>query len=185
MKIPKSTFSKRIFTTLVVITQIFYFSIEAYGKIQDNSNFTNDPACAWVITVDGFVPAYFDKGRNAYAINTVKQATDEWAAATCTFQQKSGTYEVIFTSLLETDGECSYKLFIDNEMVLSFKNPRIYGTDKKEYAPHEINVEKVKIDKGAEIRVEFLSNSNGLVPEGDAYGYARARWREIKFILKE
>jgi hypothetical protein len=90
---------------------------------------------------------------------------------------------VIFTSLQETDGECSYKLFIDEVEILSFQNPRIYGTATEEYAPYVIEVKHATIKQGAQIRVEFLSNSNGLVPEGDAFGYARARWRDIKFIL--
>jgi len=86
---------------------------------------------------------------------------------------------------METDGECSYRLFIDNQLILSFKNPRIYGTDTTEYAPYLKEIQDVMIKKGSIIRVEFLSNSNGLVPENNAFGYARARWQEIQFILQE
>ena len=140
-----------------------------------------EDSITWDLEIEGYVKAYYDEGRNAYAINTVKQPTDKWAAATTALNLMGGIYDIEFTSLLESDGECSYRLYIDDKEVLSFKNPKIFETEIEEYAPHTEVVKNVKIKNAATIRVEFLSNSNGLVPEGDAFGYARARWRDVKF----
>lgn len=136
----------------------------------------------WNMKVDGYSEAYFDRGRKAFAVNTVKQPTDKWAAATKEFEGKKGTYTVVFTALQELDGECSYKLFIDDKEILSFTNPKIHGTDKKDYTPHKVTVKGVEIAKKAKIRVEFLPDSNGLVPEKGAFAFARARWQDIEFI---
>lgn len=137
----------------------------------------------WNLNVKGFSPAYYDKVREAIGINTVEQPTDQWAAATTSFEHPSGVYTIRFTSLLESDGECSYILRIGGKNVLGFQNPSIYGEDIEEYAPHEEEVKHVTIEAGSLIQVEFLPHSNGLVPEGDGFGFARARWKStVEFI---
>jgi hypothetical protein len=137
----------------------------------------------WNLKINGFSPAYYDKVRDAIAINTVEQPTDQWAAATTSFELPTGIYTIRFTSLLESDGECSYILKIGSKKVMDFQNPSIYGKDIEEYAPHVEEVKGVAIEKGMFIQVEFLPHSNGLVPEGDGFGFARARWRSnIEFI---
>lgn len=140
----------------------------------------------WNLQVEGFSPAYYDKVRDAIAINTVAQPTDRWGAASSSFKLPSGRYTIRFTSLLESDGECTYIVKIRGNKVLEFQNPRIYGKDIEEYASHVKVIENVDIDKGSRIQVEFLPHSNGLVPEGDGYGYARARWKsDLEFILED
>ncbi|MDW7691578.1 hypothetical protein R9C00_17475 [Flammeovirgaceae bacterium SG7u.111] len=179
---------KNSYLSLVIVLALFLSSCSK--KAEESADLPEETAptevaeeqdSEWTIAVEGFVPAYFDKGRKAYAINTVEQTPDKWAAATKIFEQEDGVYDMTLTTLLETDGECSYKVFVDDEKVLSVTNPRIHGTDTEEYAPIEHIVEKVSMKKGSQIRVEFLSSSNGLVPEGDAFGYARARWTGLAF----
>jgi hypothetical protein len=150
------------------------------------SKFLRDPE-KWDLAVEGFSPAYYDKVREAIAVNTVEQPTDQWAAATTLFEQPSGVYNIRFTSLLESDGECTFILKIGGKKVLDFQNPKIYGEAIEEYAPYEKEVNNVSVEHGSMIRVEFLPHSNGLVPEGDGFGFARARWKSnIEFIpLKE
>lgn len=152
---------------------------------QNYPNFTgvNQETEKWNLTVDGFSDAYFDRARGAIAVNTIEQPTDRWAAASTLFKQPSGRYTLRFTSLLESDGESYYKVFIDDKLVLEFQNPIIYGKDIAEYAPHVVEVMDVVMVRGGKIQVEFLPHSNGLVPEGDGFGYARARWsNNIEFI---
>lgn len=140
----------------------------------------------WDLAVEGFSPAYFDKVREAIAVNTLEQPTDQWAAATSSFEHPSGVYTIRFTSLLESDGECFYTLIIGSSKVLAFQNPSIYGKDIEEYAPHVTEVKDIAIEKGSLIQVEFLPHSNGLVPEGDGFGFARARWKShIEFIPRK
>ena len=136
----------------------------------------------WDLNVSGFeANGYIDAGRNAIGINTVQQPTDKWAAAKGTFKGETGTYDVIFTSLLESDGECSYRVKIDGALVMEYTNPRINGTSIAEYSAYRVGKKGYTINAGAIIQIEFLSNSNELVPEGDAFGYARARWSSISF----
>ena len=134
------------------------------------------------LNVSGFdAKGSLDAGRNAIQINTTQQPTDKWAAATATFQGESGTYDIVFTSLLETDGECSYRIKVDGNQVGEFQNIRIHGTTVAEYSEYKAGMKGISINKGATIQVEFISNSNKLVPEGTAFGYARARWRGVSF----
>jgi hypothetical protein len=117
---------------------------------------TEDNPHQWNLNVQGFSPAYYDQQRNAIAINTVEHSPEKWAAATKTFQGKSGVYTIRITSLLETDGESSYVMKIDGKKVMEFKNPRIYGKNIEEYYPHVISVNDIKVKKGSLIQVEFL-----------------------------
>ena len=138
----------------------------------------------WNLSVPGFVSGYYDQGNKAFAINTIQQPVDKWAAAQQVFEGKKGVYTVNFRSLLETDGECSYKVLVNGKEIISFKNPRIHGTQTKEYTAHLVKAEDISLKKGDSIEVRYLSNSNGLVPENNAFGYARARWQEIEFTKK-
>lgn len=168
----------------IIIYDTAKYQLDEVKKLIDpNQKKIGEWLAFWDIKVDGYSPAYYDADRDAIAINTVKEATDKPAAATHSFHSKDGIYNITFNSLLETDGECSYKVFIGDTKVLSFTNPRIHGTDIKEYAIHKEKVENVQINRGDVIKVEFLPNSNGLVPEGDAFGFARARWTNMEFEL--
>lgn len=156
-----------------------------FSDPRNNPNFigVNQEPEKWNLTVDGFSDAYFDRVRGAIAVNTVEQPTDKWAAAYTLFKQPTGRYTIRFTSLMESDGESSYRVLIDDKQVLEFQNPSIYGKNIPEYAPHMLEVRNVDVKSGSKIQVEFLPHSNGLVPEGDGFGYARARWsNHIEFI---
>lgn len=129
--------------------------------------------------VSGYAPAYYHKAKKAMAVNSVK-FPDQWAAAEMIFPLEEGTYDVTFTSLLETDGESSYKIFIDGEKVGEFQNME---TDN-DYVPYERTWKKVEIKKGSILSVEFISHSNGEVPEGGGFAYARGRWTQLAFTKR-
>lgn len=170
----------------IVFYDTLKFELDSVKVMLDPGSLNvDDTISRWKYDIDGFIPAYYDKDRKAFAINTVKQPADQWAAAEHTFHRKNGLYTITFTSLLESDGECDYKLLVDGKEYMACKNPRIHGTSTKEYAPHVVTVESVPINRGSVVQVQFRSHSNALVPEGDGFGYARARWREPKFKLKK
>ena len=128
--------------------------------------------------------AYAAKGtvestKNAIQINKVNEPKDEWATAKATYTGEAGTYDLVLTTLLESDGECFYKVFVNDEEKISFQNKRIHGTSINEYAPYMVGMKNVNIPANASIRVDFKSNSNQLVAEGDGFGYARARWKSL------
>lgn len=170
------------------VDKIIFFDTLSYKMddikkiIDPESMKVDETPLKWNMKVEGFVPAYYDGGNKAFAINTIKEPTDKWAAATQVFKGKKGKYTVNFTSLCELDGECSYKVFIDGKEIISTTNPRIHGTNKVDYTPNVVSVKDVKLKTGSIVKVEFLSHSNKLVPEKDAFGYARARWRDIEFV---
>jgi hypothetical protein len=135
----------------------------------------------WDYQVESFVPGYFQKEIGAYAVNTLKQPTDKWAAANYIFEGKTGIYNLEFTSILEIDGESSYKIFVDNKEILSVKNPRIF--DKADdYKHYKWKAEKIKIKRGALIQVQFMPDSNKLIPEKGGFAFARGRWTNVEFI---
>lgn len=138
----------------------------------------------WDINVEGdYSVPYYQGNINALAINTVRQPTDKWCAAKQIFSGEEGVYDMSFISLLENDGECYYKVIVDGIEVMNFRNPRIFGTDIKEYTPYTITVEGVSLKNNSEIMVLFKPDSNNLVPEKDAFAFARARWRDL--IIKK
>lgn len=171
------------------IDYILLYSKESYtdSYAKTNLTFANAQSCYdmfpqdWNISIDGFIPGYIDNSNNCVAINTVQQPTDQWAAAEGKFKGNTGTYNIVFTSLLETDGECSYRVIVEGDTVLVFQNPRIHGSGTPDYTPYRIVAKDVSLTTGANIRVEYLSHSNELVKEGEAFAYARGRWRKISF----
>ena len=134
----------------------------------------------WNREIQGFAPAYVDVARVALAIN-VNQYPDQWAKAIGTFKGEAGVYDLVFTSLLETRGESSYQVAVDGTQILSFTNPRIHGTEIEDFTEYIAGVRGVSMQENSLLEVEFISHSNGLVPEGDGFGYARGRWRTIRF----
>jgi hypothetical protein len=120
-----------------------------------------------------------EAGRSAIQINTIIQPKNKWASATSTFNGETGIYDIILTSLLETDGECSYKVFIDNVEILQYKNPRILNTSTADYTPYSVGKKGISINKNAIIKVDYISNSNGLVPENGDFAWARGRWKSL------
>ena len=121
-----------------------------------------------------------EAGKQGIQINTTQQPTNKWAAAKATFAGETGTYDVVFTSLLETDGECSYKVKINGAEVLQFQNKRILGTATPDYTPYVVGVKNIEIPQNAVIQVDFISNSNELVTEGAGFAWARGRWRSLE-----
>ncbi len=127
-------------------------------------------------TINGFAAGYIDNNRNAMAIDA-SQYKDEFAAARGSFSGDDGVYNITMTSLKELDGESSYKLKINGTLVGQFQNP----TTTVDYDPHTFTFDNVTVADGDTIQVEFDSNSNGTIPEGNGFAYSRGRWTKLKF----
>ncbi|WP_063709094.1 DUF5060 domain-containing protein [Rhodopirellula sallentina] len=124
-----------------------------------------------------FVTGYKDNARKAMAINAAKHQ-GVFAAAESQYDGADGTFDVVLTTLTETDGESVYRVRIDGKLVGEVQNPET----KKDYGPVHHRFRNVSIQSGDTIRVEFNSDSNGKVPEGDAYAFSRGRWRSIEIV---
>ncbi|WP_281986712.1 DUF7594 domain-containing protein [Aquimarina aggregata] len=131
------------------------------------------------LSVSGFSPAYKDNARNAVAIDASKYK-GKFAAAEATFGGDTGKYDIKLTTLTEIDGESSYRVSIDGVRVGEFKNP----TTATDYAESGTTFKGIEVKKGAKIRVEFNSHTNGNIPEGNGTAFSRGRWTALDFICQ-
>ena len=128
-------------------------------------------------TIDaGQAPYYVDSARDALAINAGNlNNRDKFARATTGFNGTTGTYDITITSLGETDGECSFRLLVNGSVIGTRQNTRV-TTD---YGPQYHTFTNVSVPTGATLAVESNAVSNGLIPEGDGFAYARGRWTTL------
>ena len=127
---------------------------------------------------DGYVDAQVD-WNNDQVLSVADRL--QWAAAETSFVGEDGAYDIELSTLLEADGESTFKLFIGDKLVGEVTNPRIYGSDLREYTvkSYKLTSEKIEVKKGDVLRVEFCSATNGLVPEGDTTATSRGRWLNV------
>lgn len=126
-----------------------------------------------------FVPAYQHKGKNALAIDATKYKGD-FALAESVFTGEKGLYVITLITLGETDGESEYKVFLGDKEIAAAKN----APTTTDYAPQEHALGKVRLRSGDKLKVAFNSSSNGKIPEGDAFAYARGRWTMLRLEKK-
>ncbi|QDT68813.1 Beta-L-arabinobiosidase precursor [Planctomycetes bacterium MalM25] len=123
------------------------------------------------------VPGYKDGARKAMAINAA-QYRDRYAAAEAEYVGALGRYDLVLTTLTETDGESSYRLYVADKQIGEVRNPEA----RRDYEQVKHRFEGVTLRPGDKVRVEFNSASNGKVPEGDGFAYSRGRWRTVEFV---
>lgn len=126
--------------------------------------------------IDGFVAPYKDKGRNAVAINAGAHK-NRYAASSKAFEGASSYYDITLTSLTEEDGESTYRIKINGQLVGEFQNPET--TADMQAFTHSLK--SVLVRTGDVIQIESNTHSNGEIPEGDGFAFARGRWRSISF----
>lgn len=132
--------------------------------------------------VERFKPAYHDKRKDVLAINAGR-FKGEFAAATMKFSEATGSYNIKINTLAELDGESKYRIAINGKQLKKvFKNPRIFGKGKPDYTPASHIWKNIFLKKGDEIRVEFSSETNGKIPEGNITAYSRGRWASLEIL---
>ena len=132
------------------------------------------------ISISGFSPAYVDNTRNALAIDAT-QFKNTFAAAESNFNGQTGIYDIRLNTLTELDGESTYNLKVNGTLVGTFTNP----TTNTDYAPAGKTFQGVSVRQGDVIRVEFNSNTNGKIPEGNSTAYSRGRWTSLNLECSE
>ncbi len=123
---------------------------------------------------NGFVPAYVVAEHKALAVNSGKYK-DRYAAAVKSFDGPAGLYDITIHTMTETDGESTYRLLLDGKPVGAFTNP----ATTQDYQPAKHTWNRVKLEEGDIIRVEFNSASNGKKKSGDGFDYSRGRWTQL------
>ncbi len=152
--------------------------IENHGELK-NCNQTDFVAIEdfTQIEVDGFAPAYIDSKNECLAINAARYK-DQYAAAELQYTGPPGEYDFRINTLAETDGESTYKLFINGSEAGSFTNPKTIKDYQKVFHVWE----NIVVNTGDILRVTFNSASNQQVPEGDGYAYSRGRWTSLMMV---
>ncbi len=131
------------------------------------------------LTVAGFAPTYKDNQRKAIAVDPIAQGT-KWAAAKTNFTGKTGTYDIVLTTLTELDGESSYIVKVGGKEIGTFKNP----TTTNDYTPATKKWNNISVKDGDEIQVECQAHTNGNIPEGNGTAFSRGRWTKVEFICQ-
>ena len=92
---------------------------------------------------------------------------------------KDGTYDLVLTTLTETDGESTYRAVRRSARKSARSKTR---PAEQDYEAVSHRFEGVAIRPSDTIRVEFNSASNGKIPEGDAFAFSRGRWRSVAIL---
>ncbi|MBX2881968.1 MAG: hypothetical protein KTR32_18615 [Granulosicoccus sp.] len=126
----------------------------------------------------GDVPFYRDtkNQRNVLAINAaVEEYRSRFATATTEFDGSAGFYDLELTTLGELDGDCVYQIIVNDEVMGTAVNT-IASVD---YEVQKHQFDDIYIPAGATLGVSAVAVSNGLIPENDAFAFARGRWRTL------
>lgn len=121
---------------------------------------------------------YFDKYRKALAINAGNsQLRDVFISANKTLGQSfpAGKYRVQLTSITEEDGESSYRIYKNKQLIQTVTNPETQLSF--ETVTHKLGT--FEFNAGDVITVEANAVTNGKIPEGDITAYARGRWLSL------
>ena len=126
----------------------------------------------------GEVPYYLDLAgtRNALAINAAKEEyREKFARAEYEFLGSDGLYDITIHALGEIDGDGEYRLLVNGLEIGAAINPPV----DEDYKVIEHTFEGVALTFASIIAVESNAVSNGIIPEGDGYAFARGRWRSL------
>jgi hypothetical protein len=132
------------------------------------------------VDAPGFVPSYVEDGSDDPAVHGRAVRTDlhgdQPAAAQVVFGGPAGRYTLVLVAVAEEDGESPYKIEVDGVLLGVKHNPR--QPEKRFEVRHRFPA--VDLVPGSTLRVIFRGHSNGLVPEGDGFAWARGRWRALE-----
>ncbi|MEM7790758.1 MAG: DUF5060 domain-containing protein, partial [Verrucomicrobiota bacterium] len=129
----------------------------------------------------GVAPFSVDSIRNALQIDAANEAFREvWARASVMPGVDSGLYDIRITAMQETDGESPYQLIVNDQVIGTKVNAKIFGTNRPDYTLQEHVFANVYIPAGATVSVESQAVTNGEIPEGDGTAYSRGRWTKLE-----
>lgn len=132
----------------------------------------------------GEVPLYKDNLFDALAINAKHpELRNKFARAERTFDGPAGSYSITFTTITEEDGECTYQLHRNGEIVKTYVNPHIGHGAERDLQPHVHEWGEIDLETGDTIAISSITHTNGEIPEGDGTAWARGRWRQLELTL--
>lgn len=142
----------------------------AYSAIEDFDNLEG-----------GDVPFYVDNRNDALAIDArIVANRNRFARASRVFHGESGSYQARITTLTEEDGESTFHLLVDENIVGTYRNSHIGAGSPRDLKPEQHTWKNIQINHGASLAVESTTHTNGEIPEGDGTAWARGRWRLLE-----
>lgn len=132
---------------------------------------------------EGSVLYYQDEARQCFAINAAREEYRTGFAAAKTRLSDShstGEYRLVLTTIPENDGESSYRILINGQLVETFVNPATEAV----FSEAVFTTQPVSLQPGDTIRVESIAHTNGKIPEGDETAWARGRWTQLVAVMQ-
>jgi dienelactone hydrolase len=129
----------------------------------------------------GEVPYYKDKRNLTLAIRAnIVEHRNQFAAVTRKFDGASGTYDVTITTLVEEDGESTYRILINGTVAGTFRNKNIGAGSALDMKPATHVWQSLRLNNGDTLSIESNTATNGEIPEAGGTAWARGRWRKIE-----
>lgn len=165
------------------------------GPIKQKTRFFNINEYSLILIADkefssdGKIPFYYDRNNEALAIDArVEAYRDIWVSAELKVSDeiwgKKPTDERKFNqatlvTLGEVDGESSYRVFLNKELIAQVTNKET----SIDYQENYFQLGPLTLKPDDILRVEAKAVTNGKIPENGGTAFARGRWRGI--ILRE
>lgn len=111
---------------------------------------------------------------NWLAINPSNHTT---ATATTPFECESGTYDITFHGVGESDGQSEYELFVNGTSVGKYQVP-LSSQAFEEGDAYNMTWQDVSVNNGDEIKVQAWIHSS------DGQEYSRGRWLKVEFVTE-
>jgi hypothetical protein len=125
----------------------------------------------------GDIPFYQHTAKQALAINAAnthyrnKYAFAEYIVTAT----DKGTHQLTLVTLSETDGESSYQVLLNGNVIATVQNPETAIDYKEAY----FKINNVTLKTGDVIKVAAKAVTNGKIPEDGGTAYSRGRWRAL------
>ncbi|WP_143873428.1 hypothetical protein [Catenovulum sediminis] len=121
---------------------------------------------------------YYDEYRQVFAINAGNpKLRDRFIRATKKLDSNfiGGEYLLTLNTITEEDGESSYQVFVNDELIATVTNPETH----KAFKLVQLQIGKTELKAGDVLTIAANAVTNGKIPEGDGTAYARGRWQSL------
>ncbi|WP_395344417.1 hypothetical protein PN836_006530 [Ningiella sp. W23] len=130
----------------------------------------------------GDVPYYIDKRNDALGIDARRlEYRGLFARAITAFEGPSAKYDVTIAVMTEEDGEPLYRLWVNNEIVGTYRSSYIGEGDERDLTAQNHTWLGISVSDGDLIAIESNAHTNGEIPENDGTAWARGRWQSLSF----
>ena len=128
----------------------------------------------------GDVPYYQDRRNQALGIDArALEYRGLFATATAEFTGTAAKYDIAITIMTEEDGEPTYRLLVNNEIVGTYRAPYVGKGSPRDLQPHSYTWQNIELAPGDTIGIASNAHTNGEIPEHGGTAWARGRWQSL------